>query len=184
MKSRVMSGTKRFGISMLAAGMLVTAGAWAGDRSEQAPDSALSAWLGTEYTVAATSNEYMPDGGKLTFVFDAKDDVVRVCTRNAEDQKEHWKLDLAKSCEVTMSFSRGKRYCSTDDVKAGNAEELATCHRLRSRDVAMRKPESRNSVELNDLVAFLVEEDGKKSMVILVDSPSRMTGGGIIVVRP
>jgi hypothetical protein len=75
-------------------------------------------------------------------------------------------------------------YDGKNDVKAGNAEVLASCHRLRSRDVAMRPAETKGSVELNDVVAFLIEDkDGSKSMTILVDSPSRMTDGGPVIIK-
>ena len=40
---------------------------------------------------------------------------------------------LQRHADVT----RGQRYCTLEDVKAGNAEVLAACHRLRSQDVAM-----------------------------------------------
>ena len=56
---------------------------------------------------------------------------------------------------------------------------LSSCHRLRTRDVAMRPAKAKGAVELNDMVVFLVQsENGKPVMAILVDSPSRVTGGG------
>jgi hypothetical protein len=152
---------------------------------EKQPDENLSAWLGQEFTVNASSrNEYMPDRGKLTFTYDAGKDAVHVCARNADDQEGSWKMDLSKPCGVTMAFTRGTKYCTAEDVKAGNAEVLATCHRLRSRDVALRPSQTKGAVELNDMVAFLLQEtDGTKSMAILVDSPSRPTDGTVIIVR-
>ena len=33
-------------------------------------------------------------------------------------------MDFATPCGVTMSFTRGTRYCTVDDVKTGNAEVL------------------------------------------------------------
>jgi len=82
-----------------------------------------------------------------------------------------------------MTFTRGTRFCTFEDVKAGNAEVLASCHRLRTRDVAMRPSKVKGAAELNDMIAFLVpQENGKQSMSILVDSPARMTDGGIIVI--
>ena len=83
-----------------------------------------------------------------------------------------------------MTFTRGTRYCTADDVKTGDAEMLASCHRLRTHDVAMRPSKAKGAVELNDLVAILVQgDDGKQSMTILVDSPARVTGDdGVIVI--
>ena len=52
-----------------------------------------------------------------------------------------WRMDFATPCSVTLTFTRGTRYCTVEDVKAGNAEVLSSCHRLRSRDVAMRPVE-------------------------------------------
>ncbi len=84
-----------------------------------------------------------------------------------------------------MTFTRGTRFCTLDDVKAGNAEVLSSCHRLRSRDVAMHPPRVKGTVELNDMIAFLVQgSDGTKMMSILVDSPARVTdGGGVIITH-
>ena len=134
----------------------------------------------TEFTVeSSTLNDHMPMGGKLTFVFDADDKVVHVCTRKASEQGEPWRMDFATPCGVTMSFTRGTRYCTFDDVKTGNAEVLASCHRLRTRDVAMRPSKAKGAVELNDMIAFLVQlENGKPAMSILVDSPARVTDDG------
>jgi hypothetical protein len=151
---------------------------------DRSADDALAGWLGKEFTVTSSStNEHMPLGGKLTFVFDSEDNVVRVCTRNANSQRSQWRMDFATPCGVAMLFTRGTRYCTLDDVKAGNAEVLSTCHRLRSRDIAMHPSKVKGAVELNDMIAFLVEGDGGKPMMsILVDSPARVTDGSVIVI--
>ena len=118
----------------------------------------LAGWLGKEFTVeSSTLNDHMPTGGKLTFVFDSDENVVRICTRNSSKQREPWRMDFATPCGVTMSFTRGTRYCTFDDVKTGNAEVLSSCHRLRSRDIAMRPSKVKGTVELNDMIAFLVQ---------------------------
>jgi len=152
---------------------------------ERTADGALSAWLGREFTVfSSTLNDHMPTGGKLTFVFDSEDNVVRICTRNSSKQRNQWSMDFATPCGVTMLFTRGTRYCTLDDVKAGNAEVLSSCHRLRSRDIAMRPAKVKGIVELNDMIAFLVEgENGKPMMSILVDSPARVTENGSMVIK-
>ena len=146
------------------------------------PDAALAGWIGREITiVTSTMDDHIPVGGKLTFVYDADDNIVRVCTRNVSLQSSQWQMDFAQPCAVTLVFTRGDRYCSLEDVKAGNAEVLSGCHRLRSRDVAMRPARGKAAVELNDMMVFLVQGDGGKHVIsILVDSPSRVTapGGG------
>jgi hypothetical protein len=174
---------KKFGIPMLAATLLM--GASLATAQEAAVDSALAGWLGKEYTVeTSTLPEHMPKGGKLTFVFDAEDNVVRICTRNSSRQRTPWRMDFAAPCGVTLVFTRGDRYCTLDDVKTGNAEVLSACHRLRSRDIAMRPSKVKGAVELNDMIAFLVQgEAGKPMMSILVDSPARVTDDGSIVVK-
>lgn len=151
----------------------------------QAPDASLNGWLGYEFTVFNSSiNDHMPLGGKLTFIFDSSDNVVRVCTRTAQNQRGTWNMDFTVPCGVTMTFTRGTRYCTLDDVKAGNAEVLSSCHRLRSRDVAMRPSKVKGAVELNDMIAFLVlGTDGKKMMSILVDSPARVTDNGTVIIK-
>jgi hypothetical protein len=126
----------------------------------------------------------MPVGGKLTFIYDGTDSVVRICTRTVPTQKTAWHMDFTVPCGVTLTFTRGTRYCTAEDVKAGNAEVLSSCHRLRTRDVAMHPPKVKGTVELNDMIAFLVQEpDGKKGMQILVDSPARVTDGGDVKIR-
>ena len=126
----------------------------------------------------------MPTGGKLTFIFDGSDNVVRICTRSVPGQRAAWQMDFNSPCGVTLTFTRGTRYCTIDDVKAGNAEVLSSCHRLRSRDIAMRPSSTKGTIELNDMIAFLVTEaNGKKAMAILVDSPARVTEGGVVIIR-
>jgi hypothetical protein len=144
------------------------------------PDSALAGWIGREITIeTSTIDDHIPVGGKLTFIYDSDDNIVRVCTRNATLQQNQWQMDLAQPCGVTLTFTRGERYCSLEDVKAGNAEVLSACHRLRSHDVAMRPARGKAAVELNDMIVFLIQGDGGKHVIsILVDSPSRVTSGG------
>ncbi|HYJ42232.1 MAG TPA: hypothetical protein VEW08_15675 [Steroidobacteraceae bacterium] len=175
-------GGRKLAIWMTAA--TLTLGAALAGAQEAAPDPALGGWLGKEYTVEySTLNEHMPTGGKLTFVFDAEDNVVRICTRNSSRQRNPWRMDFAAPCGVTLVFTRGTRYCTLDDVKTGNAEVLSACHRLRSRDIAMRPSKVKGAVELNDMIAFLIQENGKPTMSILVDSPARVTDDGIIQLK-
>lgn len=177
------AGGRKLGIWMMF-GMLGFGAALASAQG-RAADDALAGWLGKEYTVeSSTLNDHMPTGGKLTFVFDSEEDVVRICTRNSGKQRSPWRMDFANPCSVTLVFTRGTRYCTLDDVKAGDAEVLSTCHRLRSHDVAMRPSRVKGAVELNDMIAFLVKGDGEKpAMSILVDSPARLTESGQIVIR-
>jgi hypothetical protein len=153
--------------------------------AEPAPDDSLAAWLGSEFTVeSVTSKELMPVGGKLSFVFDAKDNVIRLCTRSVTNQTGPWRMDLAVPCSVALTYTRGTHYCSIEDVKAGNAEVLSTCHRLRSHDVAIHPSSVKGTVERNDMVAFLVQEkDGSRGFVVLIDSPSRVTEGGVVIIK-
>jgi hypothetical protein len=171
-------GGRKLGISLVTAALaLGTALSMAGDATA---DEFLSGWLGREFTIdASTINDHIPVGGKLTFVFDSDDNVVRVCTRTVAAQRGPWRMDFAVPCNVTLTFTRGTRYCSLEDVKAGNAEVLSSCHRLRSRDIAMRPAKVKGAIELNDMIAFLIEgEKGKHVVSILVDSPSRVTDSG------
>lgn len=142
-------------------------------------DDALAGWLGREITIQrSTVADDIPVGGKLTFIYDSSDDVVRVCTRQVPSQRKPWRSDLAVPCSVTLKFTRGTRYCTVDDVNAGNAEVLSSCHRLRSKEVAL-KPATAQGAELNDLLIFLVEGTGNKHVIsILVDTPSRVTSTG------
>lgn len=175
-------GRQKLWVSVTAA--IFAFGAALAVAQERAADDVLAPWLGKEFTVTSSStNEHMPMGGKLTFIFDSEDNVVRICTRNSSSQRSQWRMDFATPCGVAMLFTRGTRYCTPDDVKAGNAEVLSTCHRLRSRDIAMHPSKVKGTVELNDMIAFLVEGDsGKPAMSILVDSPARVTDGGVIVI--
>ncbi|HEU4778595.1 MAG TPA: hypothetical protein VFS58_01800 [Steroidobacteraceae bacterium] len=176
-------GGRKLGILALAAAVL--AGASVAAAEDAVPDGALEGWLGREYTVnSSTIDDHMPTGGKLTFIFDASENIVRICTRTVTNQRGSWRMDFASPCAVTMNFTRGTRYCTLDDVKAGNAEVLSSCHRLRSRDVAMRPSRTRGEVELNDMIAFLVQgEQGKHVMSILVDSPARVISNGNVIIK-
>jgi hypothetical protein len=171
------TGSKWIGVSMMAATLLL--GAALVGAQEASQEDVLANWLGTEFTIQSSPlNGLMPNGGKLTFAYDAGQKKVHVCTRNAADQSAPWRMDFATPCGVTMSFTRGARYCTLDDVKTGNAEVLASCHRLRSSDVVMRPSKVKGTVERHDLVAFLVRVDGEPAISILVDSPARVTDEG------
>jgi hypothetical protein len=138
-------------------------------------DDALAGWLGREITIDTSGNDQIPAGGKLTFVYDSDDNVVRVCTRPVASQRKPWRSDLAIPCSVTLTFTRGTRYCTLADVSAGDGEVLSNCHRLRSREVAL-KPSTAAGAELNDILVFLVPgENGKHVISILVDTPARVT---------
>lgn len=146
-----------------------------------APDAALAPWLGTEFTISnSAQNDHLPLGGKLTLVYDREENVVRVCTRSVAAQRAVWRMDFAVPCNVALVFTRGQRYCTAEDVKAGNAEVLATCHRLRSHDVAMHPAAVRGAVELHDMIVFLLPPDdsGARKAFVLLDSPSRVTHNG------
>ncbi len=144
-------------------------------------DDALAGWVGREITITkGGSDDQFPLGGKLTFVYDSDDNVVRVCTRTVASQRKPWRSDLAVPCGVTLTFTRGTRYCTAADVNAGDGEVLSSCHRLRSREVALN-PSTATGAELNDIIVFLVQGDnGKHVISILVDTPSRVTGSTII----
>jgi hypothetical protein len=184
MFSKQLFGFKGFGMRGLAAALLFMGATIASAQEVTEPDNLLSAWLGKEFTVEkSTLDDRVPTGGKLTFVFDASDNVVRICTRSVDSQKAPWRADFTNPCGVTMTFTRGTHFCSFEDVKTGNAETLASCHRLRSNDVAMKPAKAKGAVELNDMVAFLIEgTDGMHYMSIQVDSPSRLTDDGSVVV--
>ena len=122
-------------------------------------------------------------GTALAAAQEADENVVHVCTRNSSNQDAPWRMDFATPCGVTMSFTRGTRYCTLDDVKTGNAEVLASCHRLRTHDIAIGPSKTKGAVERHDMVAFLVELDnGKPAMSIVVDSPARVTDNPDIVI--
>ena len=177
-------GVKKFGMRGLMAALLFM-GATLAWSQEVEPDSVLDGWLGKEFTVeSSTLADHMPIGGKMTFIFDSSDNVVRICTRSVSAQRGQWRMDFANPCGVTMTFTRGTRFCTFEDVKSGNAEVLSACHRLRSRDVAMRPAAVKGTIELNDMIAFLVQgTDGHRYMSILVDSPARVTGDGVIIAK-
>jgi hypothetical protein len=181
MFSRLTTGIKGFGVRGLAAALLLL-GATVAAAQEAQPDSVLDGWLGKEFTIdASTLNDHMPVGGKLTFIYDSGDNTVRICTRTVGTQRGAWKMDFATPCGVTMTFTRGTRFCTEEDVKTGNAEVLSACHRLRSRDIAMRPAKIKGTVELNDMIAFLVKAaDGHKYLSILIDSPARVTEDGTV----
>jgi len=184
MYARLTTGIKRFGMRALAAALLFTGAPFA-MAQDAAPDNVLDGWLGKEFTVqTSTINDHMPVGGKLTFIFDSDENVVRICTRSVSTQRGSWRMDFANPCGVTMTFTKGMRFCTMEDVKSGNAEVLSACHRLRSRDVAMRPAAVKGTIELNDMIAFLViGTDGKHYMSILVDSPARVTTDGNVVIK-
>jgi hypothetical protein len=163
----------------LAAGLALCAGM----ALAEGIDSAYSAFLGREITISSSSfGDQIPVGGKMTFIYDSDDDVVRICTRTAPGQRGPWRMDLAGGCNVAMNFTRGSRYCTLEDVKAGDGEVLSQCHRLRSRDVALKPSTTKGAVELKDMIVFLLSaERGKSSIAILIDTPSRVTEGGIVV---
>ena len=116
--------------------------------------------LGREITIGSSSfNDQIPVGGKLTFIYDAGDDVVRICTRTAPTQRSPWRMDLAAGCNVALTFTRGTRYCTLEDVKAGDGEVLSSCHRLRSREVALKPSKPRGAVELKDMIVFLLSAE-------------------------
>ena len=133
-----------FGASIVAAGTV---------------DGSLAGWLGREITIdSSTAADQFPIGGKLTFIYDGGDEVVRICTRTGPNQRKPWRMDLSSGCSTTLTFTRGTRYCTVEDVKAGDGEVLSSCHRLRSRDVALRpSTTNKGAVELQDVIVFLVE---------------------------
>jgi hypothetical protein len=145
-------------------------------------DDPMARLLGREITIESSSlGDVFPVGGKLAFVYDDKEQVVRACTRQASGQDKPWRSDLAKPCGITLAFKKGTRYCTLEDVKTGDAETLASCHRLRSEELALKATDATVS-EVHDLLVFLLKSDvGKPVIAILVDSPSRVTTGGIIV---
>lgn len=170
---------KKNGLKLaLVTGLTLSALAMAGDVNQ-----IYAGWLGREITIQTSPiNDQIPVGGKLTFIYDSGDDVVRICTRNAPGQRGPWRMDLAGGCNVALLFTQGTRYCTLEDVKAGDGEVLSQCHRLRSREVALKPAATKGMVELKDLLVFLLPgAKGKNSIAILVDTPARVTGDGVIV---
>src|SRR5262245_42324488 len=93
---------RKLGISLAAATLMFAA--CTALAQEAVADSALNGWLGKEYTVqSSTLNDHMPTGGKLTFIYDGSDDVVRICTRTVSNQRGPWKMDFSIPCGVTMN---------------------------------------------------------------------------------
>jgi hypothetical protein len=184
MFKKLTNGVRKVHVTRAAAALFLL-GATIAMAGDAVPDESLTGWLGREFTVeSSTLNDHVPVGGKLTFVFDSDDNVVRVCTRTVQNQRAAWRMDFAVPCSVTLTYTRGTRYCTLEDVKAGNAEVLSSCHRLRSRDIAMRPSKVKGAVELNDMIAFLVQgANGKHVMSILVDSPARVTDNGGAVIK-
>src|SRR5688572_29244284 len=104
------TGRKGLGMRGLAAALLLMGATFAGAQEAEA-DIVLSGWLGGEFTVqSSTLDDHMPTGGKLTFIFDSTDNVVRICTRSVPAQKGPWRMDFASPCGVTMAFTRGTRF--------------------------------------------------------------------------
>lgn len=174
MKSLKMSGMR----VALAAGLTLSTLAMAGD-----VNTIYSGWLGREITITSSpKNDQIPLGGKLTFVYDADDDVVRICTRTVAGQRGPWRMDMANGCNVALLFTQGTRYCTLEDVKAGDGEVLSQCHRLRSREVALKPSSTKGAVDLKDLLVFLLPgQSNKNSIAILIDTPSRVTNEGVII---
>ena len=105
MYRNLISGGRTFGISLLASTLLLSAAV--ATAQEAAPDPAMSSWLGMEFTVtSSTLNDHMPTGGKLTFIFDGSDNVVRICTRRVPGQRAAWQMDFTSPCGVTLTFTR------------------------------------------------------------------------------
>ncbi|HPF27633.1 MAG TPA: hypothetical protein P5528_13155 [Steroidobacteraceae bacterium] len=165
--------------ALLAVSGMVSSPAYAGSADAEA-----AAWLGSEATIdSSEQTDHVPMGGKLTLIYDSEDDVYRACARSSSNQRGSWKADWAAPCGVTLNFVRGSRYCTLSDVKAGNAEVLSDCHRLRSREVAMHASTVKGGMELHDMIVFLIQPSSKSSkaeLAILLDSPSRVTHNGII----
>lgn len=167
---------------MVAAGLTVVAAssiARAGDA-----DPVAAAWLGNEIVIVASEQgDHVPQGGRLTLIYDSSDDVYRACTRPVPAQRAAWRGDWQVPCSVTLTLTKGTRYCTLAEVKAGNAEVLSTCHRLRSREVVMHPSTVAGGAELHDMMVFLLEPvppKRKGGIAILLDSPARVTHAGAI----
>jgi hypothetical protein len=178
---QLVSGARRRGVAVGAA-LLIGAATLVG--AADGVDDALAGWLGREITIESSSiDDQIPVGGKLTFIYDSTDEVVRVCTRQVAAQRKPWRSDFASPCNVTLTFTRGTRYCTLEDVKAGNGEVLSQCHRMRSREVALTAATAKG-LELHDVIVFLHEAPNNKHVIsILVDTPARVTGSGLGVGR-
>ena len=167
------TGRKKFGISMMAAALLL--GAALAAAQEPSPDDVLAGWLGKEFTVeSSTLNDSRADRRQAHLRLRLRGRTSCASARAMPTtQSEPWRMDFATPCGVTMTFTRGTRYCTVDDVKTGNAEVLASCHRLRTHDVAMRPSKVKGAVELNDMIAFLVQGDDGKHVHV---DPRRLAG--------
>lgn len=152
------------------------------------PPKEIAPWLGQENTVVSNGSEdHIPAKGKLTLIYDAKEDVVRVCTRITATQGPGWREEMAQPCEVKLNFMKGERYCKFEEVKAGNAEALVSCHRLRNTSVAMHPSgNEQEAVERHDVTFYLIEATEKlpRSAAITLDSPSALTHFGAVHVHP
>ncbi len=150
------------------------------------PDAELAPYLGQEITVERSAFEdHLPLGGKLTLVYDQENDLVRLCTRSVPSLRATWREDFALPCNVALNFVRAERYCTEAEVKTGDAETLAGCHRLRSRDVAMHPAAVKGAVELHEVILFPLQRTAANpgiQLAVLLDSPARTThaGHGII----
>ncbi len=148
------------------------------------PDAAVANWLGNEIKIVASEQEdHVPLGGRITLVYDSTDDVYRACARQTPTQSSKWRGDWASPCAVALQLTKGTRYCTLADIKAGNAEVLSSCHRLRSQEVVMHPTADLKGDELHDLIVFLLEPvppKKKGGIAILLDSPARVTHNGII----
>jgi hypothetical protein len=148
------------------------------------PDSAVAGWLGNEIKIVASEqDDHIPLGGRVTLVYDSTDNVYRACARQTATQRSKWRGDWATPCAVTLLLAKGTRYCTLADIKAGNAEVLSTCHRLRSQEVVMHPTADGRGDELHDMIVFLlapVAPKTKGGIAILLDSPSRVTHNGYI----
>src|SRR5688572_33158372 len=100
---KLRQGVGRRGIAMGAALLVAATVAMAAD----GVDDALAGWVGREFTIHSSNiTESIPVGGKLTFVYDSDEDVVRVCTRTGPTQQHAWRSDFASPCSVTLTFTR------------------------------------------------------------------------------
>jgi hypothetical protein len=147
-------------------------------------DPIAAAWLGNEIAIVASEqSDHVPQGGRLTLIYDSADDVYRLCTRPVPSQRAAWRGDWQVPCAVALTLTKGTRYCTRKEVDAGNAEVLAACHRLRSREVVMHPSPNANGGELHDVMVFLIEPvppKRKGGIAILLDSPARVTHAGHI----
>lgn len=165
-----------------AAGAAVLA-AMSRSATSQEADSLVQGWLGSEFTVLSSALEdHVPARGKITFVFDAEEGVYRACTRRGAGQATSWKEDWAQACAVTFQLVKAQRFCTLAEVKAGDQETLAECHRLTSREVAMHASQVKGSVELHETIVFPLQASasGKRGIAMLIDSPARLTHNGVI----